>query len=204
MNSPEVARLVARIEAAQDSMDHTQASHAEPNNDENESTNIEEPLIPRSPADTLVALNIRREAELSKATSRISSLGIAVGCASGIMLLLLVLIPVTKLHGSTFSLRLAIGISGIWWAVFTIPAALWLPGGAAAIDSTAVPVDAEGDPIPLDDGPYSAIEGKWNTRREIGASWKRLGGMLRWSEIKKLRNTFRYLAAWFLLSDGKQ
>jgi hypothetical protein len=26
--------------------------------------------------------------------------------------------------------------------------------------------------------------------------------MLRWAEIKKLRNTFKYLAAWFLLSDG--
>lgn len=26
--------------------------------------------------------------------------------------------------------------------------------------------------------------------------------MLRWKEIKKLRNTFKYLAAWFLLSDG--
>jgi len=26
--------------------------------------------------------------------------------------------------------------------------------------------------------------------------------MLRWTEIKKLRNTFKYLAAWFLLSDG--
>jgi UMF1 family MFS transporter len=28
--------------------------------------------------------------------------------------------------------------------------------------------------------------------------------MLHWSEIRKLKNTFIYLAAWFLLSDGRQ
>jgi len=33
-------------------------------------------------------------------------------------------------------------------------------------------------------------------------AWKKLGHMLRWGEIKKLKNTFIYLAAWFLLSDG--
>jgi UMF1 family MFS transporter len=26
---------------------------------------------------------------------------------------------------------------------------------------------------------------------------------LKWTEVLKLRNTFKYLAAWFLLSDGK-
>ena len=35
------------------------------------------------------------------------------------------------------------------------------------------------------------------------ASWKRLGMMLRWSQIKRLQHTFRYLTAWFLLSDGQ-
>ena len=38
--------------------------------------------------------------------------------------------------------------------------------------------------------------------REIVRAWKRLGQMLKWREIKRLRNTFVYLAAWFLLSDG--
>ena len=65
---------------------------------------------------------------LSRATSRISARGIALGYGAGIILLIIVLIPVARLHGSTFSLRLAIGLSGLWWVVFTIPAALWLPG----------------------------------------------------------------------------
>ncbi|KAG1743881.1 autophagy-related protein 22-like protein [Suillus lakei] len=110
-------------------------------------------------------------AALSRATSRISSLGIASGYGAGIILLLVALIPVTRLHGSTFSLRLAIGLSGIWWALFSIPAAIWLPNAS-------------------------------NIDEPESAAWKRLGVMLRWREIKRLQHTFRYLAAWFLLSDG--
>lgn len=120
-------------------------------------------------------------AALSRATSRISSHGIASGYIAGILLLLLALVPVTRLHGSTFSLRLAIGLSGLWWMLFSIPAAIWLPG--ASVHSYG-----DGD--------------KWTVRSEIAAGWKRLGVMLRWSQIKRLQHTFRYLAAWFLLSDG--
>lgn len=131
------------------------------------------------------------QAELSRTTSRISSFGIALGYGAGICLLVVALIPVTQLRGSTYSLRLAIGLSGIWWAVFTIPAALWLPSTRSTTLS----------PSRRDE--QSDAQGEWNTRREIVAAWIRLGNMLRWSEIKKLRNTFKYLAAWFLLSDGK-
>ena len=117
---------------------------------------------------------------LTIATSRISSRGIAIGYLAGILLLIIALIPVSKMKGSTLSLRLAIGMSGIWWGFFSIPAAVWLPSGSA---SAEVPEK----------------RGVW---RQILSSWRRLGEMLRWKEIKKLRNTFKYLAAWFLLSDG--
>ncbi|KAG0694613.1 autophagy-related protein 22-like protein [Suillus ampliporus] len=126
-------------------------------------------------------------AALSRATSRISSLGIASGYGAGIILLLVALVPVTRLHGSTFSLRLAIGLSGIWWALFSIPAAIWLPN-ASNID------EPESGSIKPDDD--------WTFNSEIAAAWRRLGVMLRWREIKRLQHTFRYLAAWFLLSDG--
>lgn len=116
---------------------------------------------------------------LSLATSRLSSLGVALGYSAGILLLLLTLVPVTLLKGTTFSLRLAIGASGIWWALFSLPAFLWLPSGHT--ESTGQ---------------------KWSFMKEVGAAWVKLGTMLRWREIKKLKNTFIYLAAWFLLSDG--
>jgi len=131
------------------------------------------------------------QTELSRTTSRISSLGIAFGYGAGIVLLIVALIPVTKLHGSTFALRLAIGLSGIWWAVFTIPAAIWLPSTQYI------------HPFQQRSGRNDVVEKEWNFWREIGAAWIRLGNMLRWREIKKLRNTFKYLTAWFFLSDGK-
>ncbi|KAJ7074582.1 autophagy-related protein 22-like protein [Mycena amicta] len=144
-----------------------------------DSENPDAPLI--APTAERTALQARYETELSRATSRISSFGIAIGYGAGICLLALTLIPVIKLKGSTFSLRLAIGCSGIWWAAFTIPAALWLPGASSASDESSK---------------------GWSFRHEIVAAWKRLAGMLRPREIVKLRNTFKYLAAWFLLSDG--
>jgi MFS transporter, UMF1 family len=125
---------------------------------------------------------------LSAATSRISSLGIALGYAAGILLLIITLIPVTLLKGSTFSLRLAIGASGLWWAAFSLPAAAWLPGASTSTENRELGL---------------GHDRKLSAPREIASAWKRLGGMLRWREIKKLRNTFQYLAAWFLLSDGE-
>lgn len=58
--------------------------------------------------------------EVSKATSEISSRGIAAGYGAGILLLVLMLIPVTLMEGSLFSLRLAIAASGVWWLAFGI------------------------------------------------------------------------------------
>ncbi|KAG9312456.1 autophagy-related protein 22-like protein [Chiua virens] len=68
---------------------------------------------------------------LALATSRISSRGIASGYLAGIIVLVLTLIPVSRLHSSTYALRLAISLSGAWWLLFSIPAAIWLPGPSA-------------------------------------------------------------------------
>ncbi|KAJ7764884.1 autophagy-related protein 22-like protein [Mycena metata] len=176
--SPEVVQIREEIEDSADA--------AETDGAAGPTESQEAPLISRPPSEEHAALHAKYDAELSRATARISSQGIALGYGAGICLLVVALIPVTKLNGSTWSLRLAIGLSGIWWAVFTIPAALWLPGGRAAAAS----------------GGGESGDGKWSAWHEIVAAWKRLGGMLHPREIKRLRNTFKYLAAWFLLSDG--
>ncbi|KAG6852966.1 hypothetical protein C0991_007809 [Blastosporella zonata] len=170
--SPEVHNILTEIKDA-----HSSAIPARP---DDTSDHIDSPLIQRDTTVEVAALKAKYDAELSRVTSRISSFGIALGYGAGILLLIIALVPVTLLHGSTFALRLAIGISGVWWAVFSIPAAIWLPGGGS-----------------------DASLGEWSTWREILAAWKRLGNMLQWGEIKKLRNTFKYLAAWFVLSDGE-
>ncbi|CCL98874.1 uncharacterized protein FIBRA_00881 [Fibroporia radiculosa] len=164
--------------------------------DDGDLHSAEDPLLPQgvpaTSADVLAA-KIVHDNSVSSATARISAQGIALGYAAGIVMLLLALVPVRSLEGSTFSLRLAIGLSGAWWALFSIPAALWLPGASA--------IEADLSHIRSEEGEGMLFE-KWSARREILKAWKRLGGMLRWQEIRKLSNTFVYLAAWFLLSDG--
>lgn len=144
---------------------------------------------------------------LSKSTSRISSRGIALGYGAGIALLCVALIPVTKWNGSTFSLRLAVSMSGLWWILFSIPTAIWLPGGGI---SSGLGWERSGihairgwrDPLfrNLDDSDDEDEPRVWS---QIKAAWIRLGQMLHPTEIRKLRNTFWYLGAWFLLSDGE-
>lgn len=175
------------------------ASPAEPQDSADAASEADEPLLAQaSDEDSGRAAKAEHDKILSTTTSRISSQGIALGYASGIVMLLLALIPVRAMKGSTDALRLAIGLSGIWWAVFSLPAAVWLPGAATIARATHV-LEEDGDGVHL-----QAVEDeqKWSMTREIARAWRRLGQMLRWREIKKLRNTFTYLAAWFLLSDG--
>ncbi|KAF8903540.1 MFS general substrate transporter [Mucidula mucida] len=188
--SPEVAKIRAE-------MDRTRSESELPADEGigngGASDHVDAPLMATSRPEEDQELRGTYDSELSRAMSRISSQGIALGYGAGICLLLVALVLVTVLHGSTFALRLAIGLSGIWWAVFSIPAAIWLDGGGDD--------GASADAVWIDD--ESADGGrKWNTRSEVVAAWRRLGGMLRPREIKRLRNTFKYLAAWFLLSDG--
>ena len=182
--SPEVLQILQEIKS----------KPVSPPAEDTISDHVDSPLIQRAPSEDVEILKARYDSELSRAMSRISSLGIALGYGAGIFLLLVAFVPVTMWHGSTFALRVAIGLSGIWWAVFSIPAALWLPGSESSAQDEEEAWSDHTTPTP---------EVAWSTSREVLAAWKRLGSMLRWREIKKLGNTFKYLAAWFLLSDGK-
>jgi UMF1 family MFS transporter len=154
---------------------------------EDDDTVTENPAAPLlSASEHRKDLESHYQTVLARETSRISSLGVALGYGSGIVLLALTLLPVNRLHGSTFALRLAIGLSGIWWFVFSIPAAVLLPSAPAS----AREVDEYG-------------QKEWSFTREILGAWIGLVNLLRWREIRRLRNTFKFLAAWFLLSDGE-
>jgi UMF1 family MFS transporter len=199
--SPEVLEILHEIQSKDNppsaSLEDTTLFQDAENETIHSDANV--PLMQRfPPSEEVEALKVQYDAELSRAMSRISSLGIALGYGAGIVLLIVALIPVTLLHGSTFALRLAIGLSGVWWALFSIPAALWLPSGGKSVGADVGMGEWVDDEVV---GGQS--EGEWNAWKEIVGAWKRLGNMLRWREIKKLRNTFKYLAAWFLLSDGK-
>ncbi|KAA1074338.1 Autophagy protein 22 [Puccinia graminis f. sp. tritici] len=113
---------------------------------------------------------------ISTATANISSNGIALGCGSGIIALCLSLIVIISHDGNTDSLRWVIGLSGIWWAFFSIPAVFLLPPRRSA-------------------GP-SGIVNPFNPAKSIA----RYLSMLK--EYKQLKNTIRFLMAWFFLSDA--
>ncbi|KAI9463778.1 autophagy-type protein 22 [Russula earlei] len=161
--------------------------------------------LPRLAAASLPASDRENTEKLSRATARISSLGIALGYSAGILLLLFTVLPVQRAGGSTTALRFAIGGSGAWWALFSIPALLLLPSasGFEEIQNAGVTEEHEGllasevasQAVPI-------IKAERTLTREVVDSWKRLASMLRWRNIRRLTNTFRYLAAWFLLSDG--
>lgn len=59
-------------------------------------------------------------AKVAAATATISATGIALGYLSGILALALSLVPVSLAGEDTWGLRIAIGGSGVWWAVFSI------------------------------------------------------------------------------------
>ncbi|KAL5521944.1 ATG22 [Sanghuangporus sanghuang] len=154
---------------------------------ESDGDTYEEPLLPREhrASPEAQALLEKYISLVSQTTARISGTGIALGYFAGIVALVIALVPVTLMKGSTFSLRLAIFASGLWWALFTIPAGAWLPG-----TSSLLLKESSGET-----GPFSL-------KREIWKAWQRLGQMLRWTQIKRLKHTFIFLGAWFLLSDG--
>jgi UMF1 family MFS transporter len=89
--------------------------------------------------------------------------------------------------------------------LFSIPALLLLPGARGFEEAQKPGVTEEREGLltsePVSETP-PVVAPEWTLRREVVDAWRRLGNMLRWENIRQLRNTFRYLAAWFLLSDG--
>jgi MFS transporter, UMF1 family len=160
--------------------------------------------LPRLAASSLPSSDHNDAEKLSRANARISSLGIALGYAAGILLLLITLVPVQRAGGSTYALRFAIGGSGAWWALFSIPALLLLPGasGVEKVPNASITEEREGLLAHEPSQATPIAPTKWSVQREVVDAWRRLGSMFRWKNIRRLRNTFRYLAAWFLLSDG--
>ena len=135
--SPQV-REAYEVLVASSQEQHNESGHHSSLEFERES--LQAPLIPRyDPTSDEIASSVpsssrtRYDNTSPRVTSRISLLGILMGFT-------VVLVVVEKLCESTLALRLAIGLSGIWWTIFSLPAAIWLPGS----DATEVNCD-QGD-----------------------------------------------------------
>ncbi|GAA5916126.1 hypothetical protein JCM6882_003946, partial [Rhodosporidiobolus microsporus] len=145
---------------------------------------------------------------LALTTSQISGRAIAAGYAAGIGVLV-ALLPLVKWIGSgngaedggteraaggsaTWPLRVAIAVSGAWWALGTLPAAFWL----------------RPPPSPANSRPSAvrrATVAKNDSQRatfvdSVKEGWRGLFRML--GEWRLLPQTFVFLGAWFILSDA--
>lgn len=120
-------------------------------------------------------------------STRISSYGIGIGYISAVVVQTLAILIILGIgyvsESTTLALRVALLFVGLWWLLFTIPAAMWLrprPGPPLSFTS----------------------EGK-QIRSWIGYiiyAWQSLGKTL--LRARHLKDVLLFLAAWFLLSDG--
>lgn len=128
----------------------------------------------------LASLEHAHAAARSAYTATVSLFGIAIGYGGGTLLYIPAFFLVSALKGSTFSLRLVVGLSGAMWLLATTPALLWL--------GSAKPT-----------GIHSA---RLAWRHEVARSWRNLARMVRAREMRRLANLFCFLLAWFFFSDG--
>ncbi|KAE8375796.1 autophagy-related protein 22-like protein, partial [Aspergillus bertholletiae] len=132
-------------------------------------------------SETRVSLSdTSRELELS---TRISSYGIGIGYIGAVLLQIVCILLVVSTHQTTFSLRLVLFAIGLWWFIFTIPAALWLR--------------------PRPGPPLSCAQDGKQHRSWPGYiiyAWKSLGRTV--MRTRHLKDILLFLASWFLLSDG--
>lgn len=122
---------------------------------------------------------------LNQYTSHISLLAIAIGYSGGVSVLIPSFLVVVAMDGTSFSLRLAVALSGAVWGLATLPAARWL----GSLKGWR--------------GEGGGKEGKISWLGEIGNSWRSLGSMLRPREVGRLKETFWFLLSWMFLSDGE-
>src|SRR5690606_5404601 len=59
-------------------------------------------------------------------SSQISAKGVGIGYLSGLLVQCIGIVILLLMGGTTSSQRIVLFIIGLWWTVFTIPAAMWL------------------------------------------------------------------------------
>lgn len=120
-------------------------------------------------------------------STRISSYGIGIGYIAAVVVQTLAILIILGIgyvsESTTLALRIALLFVGLWWLLFTIPAAMWLrprPGPPLSFTS-------EGKQIRSWAG-------------YIIYAWQSLGKTA--LRARHLKDVLLFLGAWFLLSDG--
>ncbi|KAF9100867.1 Autophagy protein 22 [Mortierella sp. AM989] len=109
-----------------------------------------------------------------KVSNSLSSHSMAVGYAAGVGLLIVAAGIALAMDQTTYSMQLGIALTGLWWLCVSFFTLKFMPAQ-----------------------PGEPLSGKVNL---LLYSWVRLGKTL--SQAKSLKETFKYLISWFILSDG--
>ncbi|KAH7005325.1 autophagy-related protein 22-like protein [Fusarium venenatum] len=120
-----------------------------------------------------------KELELS---TRISAIGIGTGYIAALFLQCVCIGVLISLHNTTWGQRVVLFMVGVWWTVFTIPAAMWLR-------------PRPGPPL-ADSGRKGIMAGL----AYILYAWKSLFKTVQ--QARRLMDIVLFLAGWFLLSDA--
>ena len=116
-----------------------------------------------------------------KLSTKLSSNGIGIGYIAGLIVQSLCIGVVVLTGQTTFSIRLVLFLIGLWWLLFSIPAALWLR-------------PRPGPPLP------ASLSSRRNWIAYTIYAWSSL-----WKTIKqarRLKDIVIFLCAWFLVSDS--
>lgn len=119
-------------------------------------------------------------------STKISSYGIGIGYIAAVIVqtlgIMIVVIADSMTTSTTLTLRVVLFLVGLWWFIFTVPAALWLR------------------PRP---GPQLAVVNNGKQRGWAGYiayAWRSLGKTV--LRARRLKDVTLFLGAWLLLSDG--
>lgn len=127
----------------------------------------------------------------AKVSAKISGTGVALGYLAGFIVQIISIYLVIKTGSTTWSLRLALLVVGIWWLIFQIPVIMWLK-------------PRPGPPLPNKENmhPWSATlnrltNGGW---AYVTYGWKTL--LVTFKEARQMKDVALFLLGWFLVSDG--
>lgn len=192
--------LVRHHPSIQDSLPSNQSAPRDPERTRHRDITIdgEEETDVDNPSVALLAFSPEHERmSFSKATipaspelqlsTRISSYGIGIGYIAAVVVQTLAILIILGIRyvseSTTLALRIVLLFVGLWWLLFTIPAAMWLR--------------------PRPGPPFSfTSEGK-QIRSWTGYiiyAWQSLGKTV--LRARRLKDVLLFLGAWFLLSDG--
>lgn len=115
-------------------------------------------------------------------STEISSKGIGIGYGAALFVQCVSIGILVAMGSSTWSQRVVLLFIGSWWAIFTIPSAMWLR-------------PRPGPPLP-----ETRHKGRWAWLAYLGLAWRNLYRTIKLA--RRLLDIMLFLASWFLLSDA--